>query len=89
VRISSKAWLATLAILIWHSYWVIFNPDVYPMNWSWLTGVISEDTLRHDHPGEYERLLAEGQIAPAQIEAPPPVESAELQRPDPQDKSSE
>lgn len=57
-----EAWLATLAILVWHFYFVIFNPDVYPMNWSWLTGKISEDALRHEHPREYERLLASGQI---------------------------
>jgi hypothetical protein len=47
-----EAWLATLAILVWHFYFVIFNPDVYPMNWSWITGVISEDMLRHEHPRE-------------------------------------
>ena len=52
-----EAWLATLAILIWHFYFVIFNPDTYPMNWTWLTGKISEDVLRHEHPREYERLL--------------------------------
>jgi len=33
-----EAILAALAILVWHMYWVIFDPDVYPMDWSWLTG---------------------------------------------------
>lgn len=33
-----EAVLATLAILIWHFYWVIFDPDVYPMDWSWWDG---------------------------------------------------
>ncbi len=51
-----EAWLATLAILVWHFYYVIFNPDVYPMNWTWLTGKISEEALRHEHPREYEEL---------------------------------
>jgi formate dehydrogenase gamma subunit len=51
-----EAWLATLAILVWHIYYVIFNPDVYPMNWTWLTGKVSEEMLRHEHPREYERL---------------------------------
>jgi cytochrome b subunit of formate dehydrogenase len=51
-----EAWLATLAILVWHFYSVIFSPDVYPMNWTWLTGRISEDLLRHEHPRERERL---------------------------------
>jgi formate dehydrogenase gamma subunit len=33
-----EAVLATLAILVWHLYWVIFDPDVYPMDWSWWDG---------------------------------------------------
>ena len=27
-----EAWLATLAILVWHLYSTVFNPKVYPMN---------------------------------------------------------
>lgn len=57
-----EAWLATLAIIVWHFYYVIFNPDVYPMNWTWLTGKISEETLRHEHPREYERLREHGEL---------------------------
>jgi cytochrome b subunit of formate dehydrogenase len=33
-----EAILATLSILVWHFYWVIFDPDVYPMDWSWWDG---------------------------------------------------
>jgi cytochrome b subunit of formate dehydrogenase len=33
-----EAVLATLAILVWHLYWVIFDPDVYPMDASWWHG---------------------------------------------------
>jgi Ni,Fe-hydrogenase I cytochrome b subunit len=33
-----EAVLATLAILVWHMYWVIFDPDVYPMDASWWHG---------------------------------------------------
>jgi cytochrome b subunit of formate dehydrogenase len=54
-----EAWLATLAIVVWHFYMVIFNPDVYPVNWTWLTGKISTAMLRHEHPREYERMRAE------------------------------
>ncbi len=57
-----EAWLATLSILVWHIYYVIFNPDVYPMNWTWLTGKISEEMLRHEHPREYERLHEQGEV---------------------------
>lgn len=33
-----EAVLACLAVAIWHMYWSIFDPDVYPMNYAWLTG---------------------------------------------------
>ncbi|MFI5395197.1 MAG: cytochrome b/b6 domain-containing protein [Candidatus Binatia bacterium] len=33
-----EAILASLAILVWHFYWVIFDPDVYPMDWTWWEG---------------------------------------------------
>ena len=44
-----EAWLAFLAILIWHMYGVIFNPHVYPMNPSWLTGTMPEEMFKHEH----------------------------------------
>ncbi|MEP7363376.1 MAG: cytochrome b/b6 domain-containing protein [Acidobacteriota bacterium] len=33
-----EAVLATLAIVVWHLYSVILDPDVYPMDTAWLTG---------------------------------------------------
>jgi len=45
-----EAWLATLAILIWHFYWTIFNPAVYPGNPSWLTGSMPAEMYLHEHP---------------------------------------
>lgn len=36
-----EAVLACMAIFVWHSYWTIFDPDVYPMNWAWLTGRVN------------------------------------------------
>ncbi|MFC1671450.1 cytochrome b/b6 domain-containing protein, partial [Spirochaetota bacterium] len=33
-----EAILATLAIIIWHLYFTIFDPDEYPMNWTFVTG---------------------------------------------------
>jgi cytochrome b subunit of formate dehydrogenase len=33
-----EALLATLAIVVWHFYFVIFDPEVYPMDTAWLTG---------------------------------------------------
>ena len=50
-----EAILATLAILVWHFYMVIFDPDVYPMDRAWLTGSASAEHLRAQRP-VYERL---------------------------------
>jgi cytochrome b subunit of formate dehydrogenase len=44
-----EAILATLAILIWHMYSTVFNPQVYPMNPSWLSGKMPEDMFEHEH----------------------------------------
>jgi cytochrome b subunit of formate dehydrogenase len=54
-----EAVLATLTIIVWHFYSVIFNPDVYPMNWSWITGEITEHELELEHGLELEKLKAE------------------------------
>jgi cytochrome b subunit of formate dehydrogenase len=45
-----EAWLAFLAILIWHMYGVVFNPHVYPMNPSWLTGKMPKEMFETEHP---------------------------------------
>ena len=69
-----EAWLATLAILVWHVYFVIFNPDAYPMNMAWLTGKLSEKEMEEEHPVELERLHAEAaRAAAAQMPAGAPV----------------
>jgi cytochrome b subunit of formate dehydrogenase len=45
-----EAWLATLAILVWHGYSTIFSPHVYPMNPAWLAGRMPKDMYLHEHP---------------------------------------
>ena len=37
-----EAVLATLAIVVWHFYSIIFDPDVYPLNTAFLTGRVSK-----------------------------------------------
>lgn len=44
-----EAILATLAIVVWHFYQVIFDPDVYPMNWAWWDGKMPVEQYRHEH----------------------------------------
>ena len=58
-----EAILASLAIVVWHLYFVIFNPDVYPMNLSWLFGTITEEEMAEEHPLELERLREEEEKA--------------------------
>jgi formate dehydrogenase gamma subunit len=47
-----EAWLATLAILLWHGYSVIFNPSAYPMNPAWWKGKMPRDLYEHEHSKE-------------------------------------
>ena len=42
-----EAVLATAAILIWHFYSVIFDPEIYPMDFAWLTGHSSRPPKGH------------------------------------------
>ncbi len=51
-----EAWLAFLAILIWHFYFVIFSPDAYPMNLSWITGNLTEEEMAEEHALELEKI---------------------------------
>ena len=49
-----EAWLATLAILVWHLYSTVYSPDVYPMNPSWITGYMPEEMYKHEHAAHFE-----------------------------------
>ncbi len=51
-----EAWLATLAIVVWHFYFVIFNPDSYPLNLAFWKGTLTEEEMEEEHPLELERL---------------------------------
>jgi cytochrome b subunit of formate dehydrogenase len=52
-----EAILATLAIVVWHFYQVIFDPDVYPLNWALVDGKVSEEHFRDEHPLAYEKMM--------------------------------
>jgi len=45
-----EAVLATLAIVVWHLYVVIFDPEVYPMDPAWLTGKSPRRREAHHDP---------------------------------------
>ena len=47
-----EALLATLAIVVWHFYSIIFDPDVYPLNTAFLTGYSSKKSEPSREPHE-------------------------------------
>lgn len=52
-----EAILATLAIIVWHFYMVIFDPDVYPMNWAWYDGKMSLEHYKEEHGMDTATIL--------------------------------
>jgi|Deesub1362B_J571_1020462.scaffolds.fasta_scaffold00001_96 formate dehydrogenase gamma subunit len=52
-----EAILASLAILIWHLYWVIFDPVVYPLNKSMFTGKLPKSIYEEEHPLEFKKEI--------------------------------
>jgi cytochrome b subunit of formate dehydrogenase len=63
-----EAILATLAIIVWHFYWIIFDPDVYPMNWAWYDGKMSVEHYQEEHGLDTESVLKAVEDAAAQAE---------------------
>ena len=56
-----EAILATLAIIVWHFYFVFFDPHIFPMKTTCLTGKISEEEMIKEHPLEYGALMKKDQ----------------------------
>ena len=52
-----EAVLATLAIVVWHFYSVIFDPDVYPMDTAWFNGF---SVRKAKKPQEEPRMDTDG-----------------------------
>lgn len=44
-----EAWLAFLAIIVWHLYHTVLSPKVYPINPAWLTGKMPERAFVEEH----------------------------------------
>lgn len=57
-----EAILACLAIVVWHFYHVIFDPDVYPLNWACWNGKVSKHWQEEEHPLD-EAALGKGAAA--------------------------
>jgi len=54
-----EAILATLTIIVWHFYSVVFNPDIYPLSWAWITGDLTEHEMDEEHGFELEKIKAQ------------------------------
>jgi formate dehydrogenase gamma subunit len=61
-----EAILATLAIVVWHLYAVIFDPEVYPLKWTLVNGHAPEHEVR-----EEEEAAAEAAASKAASRKPP------------------
>jgi cytochrome b subunit of formate dehydrogenase len=68
-----EAILACLAIVVWHFYHVIFDPDVYPLNWACWNGKVSNHWQQEEHPLDATVRLVP-KTAPEHIEREEPVE---------------
>ncbi len=51
-----EAWLATLAILLYHMFFAIFHPADYPINLTGFTGKITEEEAEERFPAWYEEV---------------------------------
>jgi cytochrome b subunit of formate dehydrogenase len=51
-----EAILATLAIIVWHLYYVFVNPDFAPMSFTWIDGKLTRDLMEHEHALELEEI---------------------------------
>jgi cytochrome b subunit of formate dehydrogenase len=60
-----EAILATLAIVVWHLFFVICHPREYPMNFTWLHGQIPLDIIRREYRGEYKAFLRDWALVAA------------------------
>ena len=54
-----EAWLATLAVVVWHLFFSIFHPEEYQGSSVMVTGKMSVEEWRHKHAGYYEELEGE------------------------------
>lgn len=57
-----EAWLATLAILVWHFFFMFIHPENYPINFTVATGRMTEEEYMEKHPADYERMIARGEL---------------------------
>jgi len=66
-----EAMLATLAIVVWHFFYMFVHPENYPINFTVLTGTMTEEEYMEKHPADYEKMIARGELAGEEPEESP------------------
>jgi len=54
---SFEGMMIFLVLFLWHIYDVHLSPGVFPMSWIWLSGKISKEELKEEHPLEYDEIF--------------------------------
>ena len=54
-----EAILAALSLVVWHFYFTIYNPDVFPLSKTMITGEIDREDMERDHAFELRTLKEE------------------------------
>jgi len=57
-----EAVLACLAIIVWHLYEIHLKPHKSPIDNVWLTGVIDEEEMKHEHRHQYEKIINDPEL---------------------------
>ncbi len=54
-----EAVLATLAIIVWHWFFVMFRPSQYPMSFAWISGTVPLKEYREHHEEHFRDVALE------------------------------
>jgi len=57
-----EAILACLAIMIWHFYEIHFRPHKFPLDKTWLTGVIDEAEMKEEYALHYKKIMDDPEL---------------------------
>jgi len=57
-----EAVLACLAIMIWHLYEVHLRPHKFPIDNTWITGVIDEEEMKEEYGFHYKKIMDDPEL---------------------------
>lgn len=73
-----EAWLASLSILVWHLYFVMFRPSGHGLSFAMFTGDLTEEEMHHEHAGELDDMAEGKGPATSHVLAPGEEPNAEI-----------